>query len=374
MIYLDNAATTPMSSESLKIFNQFASIDFFNPSAKYLSAIEISQKFDNAKKTILKALGGKEHSNIVFTSSATESNNLAVFGTLRKNFRKLVFSSAEHASVKNIAQELQSLGYEVEFVPLQENGEIDYKILEEVLDDRTDFISVIHVSNETGAINDLKRISEIKQKKCPKAIFHADGVQAFSKIKVNLSYFGVDLYTVSAHKMFGPKGVSALYVVGGLYIKPLIYGGGQENGIRSGTENVPAVLAFEQAVKEIGNIKENFEHACSLKKEFIDNLDCYYKLNSKDNCSPYIISLSFRGVKGETLLHMLEEQQIYISTGSACSSKKSGNSVLSAMNIEHELIEGSVRISFSKHTTKQQAKQAATALSNCYKRLLEKLS
>ena len=374
MIYLDNAATTPISKQSLKIFNDYAFIDFFNPSAKYSKSVEISQKIDCAKKTILKSMGGKDNANIIFTSSATESNNLAVFGTLRKSFRKLVFSSAEHASIKNIAIELQSRGYIIEFVPLQENGEIDYDVLEEILDDKTDYISIIHVSNETGAINDLKRIGEIKQRKCPNAIFHADGVQAFSKIKINLSYSGVDLYTVSAHKMFGPKGISALYVASGVYIKPIIYGGGQEGGIRSGTENVPAILAFEQAIKEIGNIKENFEYVSLLKKNFIENLDCYYKLNSKENCSPYIISLSFRGVKGETLLHMLEEQQIYISTGSACSSKKSGNSVLSAMNIEHELIEGSIRISFSKHTTKDEAKLGAIAVSNCYKRLLEKLS
>ena len=374
MIYLDNAATTPISSQALKIYNDYALVDFYNPSAKYSKAIDISEKLSNAKKTILKSLGGSENSNIIFTSSATESNNLAVFGTLRKNFKKLVFSSSEHASIKNVAQELISRGYEVEFVPLQDNGEINYDILEQILDDKTDFLSIIHVSNETGAINDLKRIYEIKQKKCPNAIFHADGVQAFSKIKINLSYFGVDLYTVSAHKMFGPKGISALYVANGVYIKPLIYGGGQEGGLRSGTENVPAVLAFEQAVKEIGNIKENYEHVSSLKKTFIENLDCYYKLNSKDNCSPYILSLSFRGVKGETLLHMLEDKEIFVSTGSACSSKKSGNSVLSAMNLEHELIEGSIRISFSKNTTLQEAKLGAIALSNCYKLLLEKLS
>lgn len=374
MIYLDNAATTPISSQALKIYNDYALMDFYNPSAKYSKAINISEKISVAKKTILKSLGGSENSNLIFTSSATESNNLAIFGALRKNFRKLVFSSSEHASVKNVAQELTSRGYEVEFVPLQDNGEINYDILEQILDDKTDFVSIIHVSNETGAINDLKRIYEIKQKKCPNAIFHADGVQAFSKIKINLSYFGVDLYTISAHKMFGPKGISALYVANGVYIKPLIYGGGQEGGLRSGTENVPAVLAFEQAVKEIGNIKENYEHVASLKKIFIENLDCYYKLNSKDNCSPYILSLSFRGVKGETLLHMLEDQEIYVSTGSACSSKKSGNSVLSAMNLEHELIEGSIRISFSKNTTQQEAKNGAIALSNCYKLLLEKLS
>lgn len=374
MIYLDNAATTPLSGDVLAVYNQYAQEKFFNPSAMYNKGVEVSADIASAKQTIAKALGVKQNSNIIFTSSATEANNLAVFGSIKSNFRKLVFSSADHPSIKNVALELKNRGMKVEYVPLQENGEIDYFALENILDEQTDFISIIHVSNETGAINDLKKIYEIKKQKCPKAIFHVDGVQAFSKIKVNLDYFGVDLYTISGHKIFAPKGVAALYVRDNVHLKAIMFGGGQEHGIRSGTENVPAIMAFKKAVEIIGDINDNYQKILKIKKVFLDSLgSSNFKLNSGDNCSPYIVSLSFEGVKGETLLHMLEKQEIYISTGSACSSKKVGNSVLEAMSIEKEKIIGSVRISFSKNTTLEEAKTAGETLKNCYIELKEKL-
>ena len=373
MIYLDNAATTQISKEALITYNKYAEEIFYNPSAIYSLGVQTKSNINEARKTIKHALGTND-GNIIFTSSATEANNLAIFGTLRSNFKKAVFSMGDHPSSYNVALELEKRGVKVEFCPLQNNGQIDYEILEQIVDERTDLISIIHVSNETGAINDLKKINEIRQKKCPNAIFHADGVQAFSKIKVNLNYFGVDLYTISSHKIHGPKGIAALFVKNGIIVKPLILGGGQESNLRSGTENVPAIMAFKTAVENTMDIKKNLNYIAELKNAFIKNLsDISCKVNSDNSCSPYILSLSFSGVKGETLVHMMEQNDIYISTGSACSTKKEGNRTLESMKIRNEDILGSVRISFSKHNTLEEINIASNKLKECYKELLQKL-
>lgn len=373
MIYLDNAATTKISKKALETYNKYAEELFFNPSAIYNAGVKVRTDIDEARNTIKKALGSSD-GKIFFTSSATEANNLAILGSLKSNFKKIVLSSADHPSVYNVGQELQQKGYNVEYCPLQENGQIDYLALEQKLDNETNFISIIHVSNETGAINDLKKINEIRKRKCPNAIFHADGVQAFSKIKVNLDYYGVDLYTISGHKMFAPKGISALFVKNGINLKPILFGGGQELNIRSGTENVPCIMALKTAVEEIGDINSNYEYVKQLKNIFIQNLhDVNCKINSADNNSPYILSISFYGVKGETLVHMLEQENIYISTGSACSSKKQGNRILKAMNVSQNNIIGSVRISFCKHNTVEEVEYASKTLANCYKILIQKL-
>lgn len=373
MIYLDNAATTPMSKKALDVYNLYASEQFYNPSGIYDVAVAVKNDIEEAKETIKHALHTL-NGNIIFTSSATEANNLAIFGCLKSNFKKIVLSKAEHPSVYNIGIELQNRGFNVEFCPLQSNGQIDYEALEEILDENTNLISIMHISNETGAINDLKKINEIRKRKCPKAILHVDGVQAFTKIKVNLDYFGVDLYTISAHKINGPKGVAALFVKNNLFLKPITFGGGQEQNIRSGTENVPAIMAFKTAIQDVGDIDKNFEYVSFLKKIFLSNLnDLPYKNNSGDENSPYILSLSFKGVKGETLVHMLEEHKIYISTGSACSSKKSGNRVLLSMNISPNDIVGSVRISFSKNNTEHEVIEASKILKETYYNLIDKL-
>ena len=373
MIYLDNAATTKALPEVIKEYSKYAGELYFNPSAIYHEGVSVKACIEDAKSTILKALG-TNNGNIIFTSSATESNNLAIFGSYRSNFKKVIFSIEEHPSVYNVALELKNRGINVDFCPLSTNGQVDYEKLEQMLDEDVGFISIMHVSNETGAINDLKRIYDIKMRKCPKAIFHVDGVQAFSKVKVNLDYFGIDLYTISGHKIFGPKGVSALFVRNGIVLKPIMFGGGQENNIRSGTENVPAIMGLKVAVQNIGDIKSHFEYVRSLKDKFIDNLSgiaCTF--NTTNENSPYILSISFKGVKGETLVHMMEQYGILISTGSACSSKKAGNRVLEALDINHNDIIGSVRVSFSRYNTMEEVDFASKTLKKCYLELIEKL-
>ena len=231
----------------------------------------------------------------------------------------------------------------------------------------------MHICNENGAINDLKKIANIKNGICPKAIFHSDGVQAFGKVKINVDYFGVDMYTVSGHKAFGPKGIGALYVRNKNFLNPIIYGGGQEFNLRSGTENVPSIMAFKTAIGNFGNIKQNYENVAKVKDAFLSELQSDgVKINSYH--SPYVLSLSFAGVNGETLVHMMEEREIYISRGSACSSKKAGNRILENMGLSPEQIIGSVRVSFSKYTTDIEAKEAGRALNECYKLLKQKLA
>ncbi len=373
MIYLDNAATTKALPEVISEYSKYAGELYFNPSAIYHEGVSVKACIEDARTVILKALG-THNGNVVFTSSATESNNLAIFGSYRSNFKKVIFSIEEHPSVYNVALELKNRGVNVDFCPLSQNGQVDYDKLEQMLDEDVGFISIMHVSNETGAINDLKRIYDIKMKKCPKAIFHVDGVQAFSKVKVNLDYFGVDLYTISGHKIFGPKGVSALFVRNGIVLKPIMFGGGQENNLRSGTENVPAIMGLKVAIQNIGNIKEYFEYVKSLKNKFIENLNgiaCNF--NTTNDNSPYVLSISFKGVKGETLVHMMEQHGILISTGSACSSKKAGNRVLEALGVNHNDIIGSVRVSFSRYNTMEEVDFSSKTLKNCYIELIEKL-
>ena len=298
---------------------------------------------------------------------------MAIRGAYRKNFGKMIFSMGEHPSVYNTAQELKKLGANVEFVNLQPNGQVNYTELENMLDDNVSFISIIHVSNETGAINDLKRISELKNKYCPKAIFHSDGVQAFGKFKINVDYFGVDMYTVSGHKAFAPKGIGALYIKDKNLLTPIIFGGGQEYNLRSGTESVASIMAFKAAVEDFGNLKQNLEHVKECNNAFISEIQ-NAKINSKPEINPYVLSLSFKGVNGETLVHMMEQQDILISRGSACSSKKSGNRILESMGLDKENILGSVRISFSKNSNIEEAKFAGKCLNDCYTKLLDKLN
>ena len=373
MIYLDNASTTQMSTKALEVYKKYAIDDFYNPSAVYDKAVKINNDIHSAKEKVKSVLGAP-YGEVIFTSTATEANNLAIFGCLKSNFKKVVLSSAEHASVYNVGKKLEERGIDVEYCPLQQNGEIDYNELENILDENTNLISIIHVSNEIGAINDLKKINEIRNRKCKNAIFHADGVQAFSKVNVNLSYFGVDMYTISSHKIFGPKGIACLYVNKGINLKPQIFGGGQEDNIRSGTENVPAIMAFMSAIDEIGDINKNYEYVNKLRNTFISNLkDTAVKINESKNNSPYILSLCFPGVNGETLVHMMEQNQIYISTGSACSSHRSGNRVLSAMSLPDNLVKGCVRISFSKHNTIDEVTFASKTLKDCYLKLINTL-
>lgn len=376
MIFLDNASTTKIFDEvNDTIFNINAN-DYFNPSALYEPSMKVLQKVKEAKKTIAKILNCNED-NIIFTSGATESNNTAIIGSLTsKKDAEYIFSSGEHPSVYAVANSLKSMGKIVKFLTLNSNGTVDSEELKKMLSPNTHFISIMTVSNETGAINDIENLVKIVKDYNSNIIFHTDAVQAFGKIALNVKQSGVDLLTISGHKFHGPKGVGALYVKNPNKLKPLLLGGGQQNGFRSGTENtsgyIGMALAGEIANNNLQtNFKKIFEFRKYVADEVLKNVGNVIINEAKKN-SPYILSLSFKNLRGEVLLHLLEQKGILIGIGSACSSKKAENRVLSQM-IDKSYVLGSIRISFSSFNTMEEIKTATKILIETVQELKKKI-
>lgn len=373
MIFLDNAGTTKMFEECLEIYEQYACKDFFNPSALSVESLNVSKTLSEVEKYFLNVLDAKE-GNVLFTGCATESNNLAIKGSIRTGDWEYVFSAGEHPSVYNVAKKLEADGLKVKIVPLDKDGKVDLCELENTLSPKTRLLSIMFVSNETGAINDIEKISKLKDKICPRAIFHVDGVQGFMKIPISLRKTSVDLFSFSAHKIHGPKGVAGLYVKNKNALKELCQGGGQQYGLRSGTENVPAIMQFRKAV-ELIDVKKNFENVTNLKKIFNENLrgvDGLEILNF--NGSPYIESLIFKGVKGETMLHALDAKGVIVGLGSACSSKKAGNRILDEIGISKDDIISSVRISFNAYQSEEEIIEASKIIKETYIDIKERVS
>lgn len=367
MIYLDNAATVKQNFASLEVFSYYASESFFNASSLY--GTSNAKALENARQVLLDKMGKQPLSTFVFTSGATEANNM-VLNLVSDN---IVLSMSEHDSVYFFAKKLQESGKNIKFCPLQENGEVDYQKLESLIDNKTKLVSIIHISNETGAVNDLKKISEIIQRKNPKTLFHSDGVQAFCKFDFDCTCLGVDFYTVSSHKLGGPKGIGGLWAKNKNKLKPYIFGGGQENSFRSGTENLPAIMGFASTVK---NFKSNKQHIKNLKEIFIKNLkEPGLSANfENDNSSPYILSITCQKVNGETVLNQLKEKNIFVSRGSACSSKKVGNRIFEALNFPKEETKHLLRISFFETNTQEEVEFAAQTLNQVYKDLKTRLN
>ena len=373
MIFLDNASTTKIRPEAISEIERSHAL-FYNPSALSGKSLEVRREIDGAKQKICKALGVDYNNNLIITGSATEADNLAIFGSAKKTGDQFVFGAGEHQAVFASANELKLRGYNVVFAPLNKFGEVDLDKLKEILQKPTAFVSIMHVSNETGAINDISKISRLVKNLWPNAIFHSDGVQAFGKIQTNVLKLGVDLYSISGHKVGGPKGIGALYVKNIAKLKPIIFGGGQEFGIRSGTENTAYILALSKVVGTF-QIEKNFEYV----KKLSNIVRTYFEgkegitINSPKSASPYILSLSFEGIRGETLVHILEEKGVIVGTGSACSSKKTTNRTLEAIGLSREQIEGAIRISFSHENKEDEVLKACEIIEEGYKNLLEKL-
>ena len=364
MIYLDNAATTKMFEGALGQYQKFACDLFYNPSAFYREGRAVKEELDQARKSLLKRLKTQE-GTIVFTSGATESNNLAVMGSRRNGKWEYVFSSGEHPSVYNVAKELERQGMIVHFVSLMSDGQIDYKKLEEVINERTRLVSVMHVSNETGAVNNISLVKSIITKKS-KALLHVDGVQAFNKLDFSLDQLGADFYTISAHKFHGPKGVGALYVRDVKTLKSIVFGGGQEGDLRSGTENVAGIMAMKWANDNI-DVAINFERTKQLKKRMTKILEQDNNFKIVESFSPYIMSVSYRGINGETLARALQDQGVLVSTGSACSTKKAGNRILENMGMKKEYVVSSIRISFNAYMSLEEIEEAGEKILKCAK-------
>lgn len=352
--YLDNAATTKVFDEEFDIIKTQNQVGFYNPSAANKWSLDVKKTLNKARTNISKILGG-DNGKLIFTSSATESNNFVFEGLHIRKGQEILISVGEHPAVYYAAHRLEKKGIIVKDIPLNANGECDFDKFKEMMNQNVALVSIMHVSNETGAINDIKRFCLYAKQINPKVIFHSDGVQAFCKIKVNMKDLGIDLYTVSAHKVYAPRGIAALWIKKGVIIEPFLIGGGQEEGYRSSTENVAGAVAFDYAVSKLNKDFEiNKTNVVELKDKIISSLanseiSYCFKVNSKDNNSPYILSVSFDKIKGEVLMNMLESYGIIISTGSACSAKKAGNRILESMWLTDTEVIGSVRISFSPY-------------------------
>lgn len=374
MIYLDNAATTKMFESSADVYKEYACRNFFNPSAGYKKALEVSHQLENVRSKIKSVLGARS-GDVIFTGGATESNNLAIMGSKRNGKWEYVFSIGEHPSVYNCARELREQGHVVHFISLDKNGEINYDELESKLNERTRLISVMHVSNETGAVNDLEKISKLRKKLSPSALLHVDGVQAFCKINCNVDNLSIDFYTISAHKFHGPKGVGVLYVRNIEKLKNIVYGGGQEKGYRSGTENVAGIMAMQDAIDNI-NIDKNLAHVNYLNENFKSALKAFDNKNQIsfiETKSPYILSIGFSGVNGETLMRSLEDKGVLVGIGSACSTKKSGNRILESIGLKKEEIKTHIRVSFDFSQTVKEVAEAAKIIYQTYQEIWEKV-
>ena len=372
MIYLDYAATTPIDEQVFDSYFKLLKNYFANSASIHKMGLRANE-FLNAARESIAGLIEVEKEEVIFTSGATESNNLAIMGSKRNGKWEYVFSEGEHPSVYNVAKELENNGFTVHFVKLQKNGQVDYGGLEKVLNEKTRFVSVMHVSNETGAVNDIKRISNLRNKFAPKALLHVDGVQAFCKLNFSLEGLGVDFYTISAHKFHGPKGVGALYVRDFNCLKPVVFGGGQENGYRSGTENVAGIMAMAYAIDNI-NIAQNYDHVLKLYKQMQSVLDRDEKVHVHVyDGSPYILNAWFEGVNAETLVRALHDQGVLIGKGSACSSKKSGNRILESIGFDKDQIKSHARISFSDFNTLQEVRKAGEIILSVYNQIREKV-
>lgn len=360
--YFDNSATTRVLDSVKDIVVKTMTEDYGNPAAKHRKGMEAEQYIREARKIIADSMKVQEK-EILFTSGGSESNNMALIGTAWANQRagKHIISTAiEHPSVYNPLGVLEELGFEVTILPVDHDGHISLKELEEAIRPDTILVSTMYVNNEVGAVEPVEEISRVIKAKNPSALYHVDAIQAYGKYVIRPKKQGIDLLSVSSHKIHGPKGVGFLYIRSGVKIKPLIYGGGQQAGMRSGTENVPGVAGFGAAVKEMYmDHAEKIQKLIGLKDYMTDRLGEIEGtvINSKkgEASAPQIVSVSFEGVRSEVLLHALEDKGIYVSSGSACSSNHPGISgTLKGIGVAQKLLDSTIRISFSIFNTKEE--------------------
>ena len=349
MIYLDNAATTKMYEECMDVYQKYACDLYFNPSALYSQSMIGGELVKEARQNIAKRLG-VNYQEIYFTASGSEGDNMAFISSIKQKKGKILISNDEHAAVYNMACHLKEQGFDLDFVEVDKYGRVNVADFKAKMTKDVIFCSIMHVCNETGAINPIKELCKIAKDVNPRCIFHSDGVQAFGKIPVNLKSLNVDVYSISSHKIHGPKGVGAIYIKESVHPKTFIFGGGQENNIRSATENVPGIAAFSKAIDlKFTNIDADVNKAKEMQKHIIDYVSkfdgCIINTNVEYS-SPYIISFSLKNVRGEGIVHTLEAKDIIIGTGSACSAKKGLKRIPLALNLDPEYHNGMLRISF----------------------------
>lgn len=364
MIYLDNSATTRTLESAAQAAFRCMREDFFNPSSAYAPAARLEKRVNEARARLAATLGCRAE-EIVYTSGGTESNNMAILGALRamRGRGRIITSASEHPSVYELFRLLEQRGYQAVYIGTDESGAASLAELAANLTPDTALVSLMHVNNETGAVTDIAAAASLIRSRAPQAIFHVDGVQAYGKLP-----FGCppcDLYSVSGHKIHAPKGVGALYVRAGLRFAGGLVGGGQEQGRRSGTTNAPGILGLDAAVAAYAAHQQEWVaamRACKtrLAERLLSLPDAYLNGPAPEDGAPHILNVSFPGVRGEVLLHALEQREIYVSTGSACSAHKKGNNrVLAAAGVRGARQEGALRLSLCPFNTLEEMDRAA---------------
>ena len=365
-IYFDNAATTPHTEEVIESVVVGMKEYYGNPSSLHKLGLNAERMLLTSREELAKTINATSD-EIFFNSGGSEGNNFVLKG-ISKPGNNIITTKFEHPSVLNALNELREQGVIVHELSLDENGEVDLEELKSFIDKNTVLVSIMHVNNEIGTIQPIEEIGKIIKDNSTRAKFHVDGVQSYGKIAIDVKKANIDYLTVSSHKFHGPKGVGFCYIRKGLRLKPLISGGGQESGFRSGTENLPGVMGMVVAAKMAqASIKESYKKVWEIKEHFIEKLKGIenIKINSpqKENISPYILNVSFTGIRGEVLLHALEENGIFVSTGSACSSRGGKEShVLKALGLDYKDIDGAIRFSFSRFNTIEEVDLSNEAL------------
>ncbi len=370
-IYLDNSATTRVSDSVRAVVDAAMTEDYGNPSSVHSKGLQAERYLKDAREKIARTLKVKGD-NIYFTSGGTESDNWAVFGTAsakKRSGNHLITTAVEHAAVLAPMRHLEDLGYRVTYLPVDGRGRISLNDLQEALCEDTILVSIMYVNNEVGTIEPIEEAGALIKKKNPNTLFHVDAVQAYGKYPIFPKRSGIDLLSVSAHKLHGPKGAGFLYVGDGVRIHPMILGGGQQKGMRSGTDNVPGIAGLAQAaVDAYDSMEETHARMIALKARLMDGLqelpDVVIHSQEGEESAAHIVSAAFPGIRSEVLLHALEERGIYVSAGSACTSNKKVpvSTVLKEMHLKQDLQESTLRFSFSRYTTEEEIDATLQAL------------
>lgn len=372
--YLDNSATTHVCESAKRAMLCAIEKDWGNPSSLHQKGMDAEKLLNKTRGLIAKKLSCDEK-EIIFTSGGTEANNLAVFGAARAQKRKgnkLVVSSVEHPSVAKAFDRLETEGFEVVRLPVDRLGVVSVDELEKAIDEKTILVSMMAVNNELGSVEPIEELSKIVRRKSSPALIHVDAVQAFGKIPLNVRKLGIDLMTISSHKIHGPKGTGALFVKSGTKLIPNTVGGEQEGRIRPGTEPMVAIAGFGGAIEELSE-KQSIEKVKELRDEFVKSLSEIdgVVINSGENAFPYIVNISLPRLPSEAVLNFLSDMEIYVSSGSACA-KGHRSPVLTAAGLETERVNSSIRISLSKYTTKEELDYCLEGLKTALKIIRKK--
>lgn len=372
-VYLDNSATTKCYDSVCDIVGRVMCQDYGNPSSMHRKGVEAERYVREAKETLARLLKVQEK-EIFFTSGGTESDNLALIGCAKANHRAgrhLITSSIEHPAVLSAMHHLEEKGFRVTYLPVDKDGKIRLDALRRALCNDTILVSIMHVNNEVGSVQPLEEAVQIVKNFNRNILFHVDAVQGFGKYRIYPKRMGIDLLSISGHKIHGPKGIGVLYINEKVKIKPIAFGGGQQRNVRSGTENVPGIAGVGVAAKEIyTNFDSKIEKMRELKNYFIKGVKKIERTTVHgcidETSAPHIVSVGFAGIRSEVLLHTLEEKGIYVSAGSACSSNHPAISgVLKGMGVGAEYLDSTLRFSFSEFTTKEEIDYTLESLYNC---------